>query len=75
MFVAKEKEKTRSIGKASLGGPFDLTDHNGERKTDKDYLGQWIVIYFGFTFCPDICPDQLEKLGEAIDKLGMQLHN
>ncbi len=45
-------------------------DHNGEKKTDKDFLGQWLVIYFGFTFCPDICPDELQKLAKVVDTIG-----
>ena len=65
-----QKERTRSLGKASLGGPFNLVDHNGEQKSDKDFLGQWIIIYFGFTFCPDICPDELDKLSKAVTTIG-----
>ena len=65
-----EKERTRSLGKASLGGPFSLTDHNGERRTDKDFLGQWVLLYFGFTFCPDICPDELDKMTAVVTKIG-----
>ena len=65
-----EKEKTRSLGKAALGGPFSLTDHNGETKTNDDFLGQWLLLYFGFTFCPDICPDELNKMASVINKLG-----
>ena len=54
-----------------MGGPFSLTDqHNGQPKTDKDYLGQWVLLYFGFTFCPDICPDELEKMSLVISELG-----
>ena len=69
-YVALEKQKMRSYGKAALGGPFSLTDHNDQPETDKDFLGQWILIYFGFTFCPNICPDELHKLASALDKLG-----
>ena len=65
-----EKEKTRSLGKAALGGPFSLVDHNGDRRTEQDFNGQWMLLYFGFTFCPDICPDELQKMGEVITKLG-----
>uniref|UniRef100_V9L357 Protein SCO1-like, mitochondrial n=1 Tax=Callorhinchus milii TaxID=7868 RepID=V9L357_CALMI len=64
-----EKERTRSVGKASLGGPFSLTDHTGQSKTNKDYLGQWILIYFGFTHCPDICPEELEKMITVVDEI------
>ena len=65
-----EKEKTRSLGKAALGGPFSLIDHNGERKTNNDFLGQWLLLYFGFTFCPDICPDELHKMAAVINQIG-----
>ncbi|KAG3269990.1 protein SCO1 homolog, mitochondrial [Ictidomys tridecemlineatus] len=64
-----EKERQRSIGKPLLGGPFSLTTHEGEPKTDKDYLGQWVLIYFGFTHCPDICPEELEKMIHVVDEI------
>ncbi|XP_002747966.3 protein SCO1 homolog, mitochondrial [Callithrix jacchus] len=64
-----EKEMHRHIGKPLLGGPFSLTAHTGEPKTDKDYLGQWILIYFGFTHCPDICPEELEKMIHVVDEI------
>lgn len=65
-----EEKKIRSHGKAALGGPFSLVDHNGERKEHSDFFGQWVLIYFGFTFCPDVCPEELEKITEAIKILG-----
>ncbi|XP_063816864.1 protein SCO1 homolog, mitochondrial isoform X1 [Pseudophryne corroboree] len=64
-----EKEKNRSLGKPLLGGPFSLIDHNGLPKTDQHYLGQWILLYFGFTHCPDICPDEIEKMIQVVDEI------
>lgn len=72
-FVELEKERNRGIGKPLLGGPFSLVNHEGQPKTNKDYIGQWVLIYFGFTHCPDICPDELEKMIEVVDEIGTEL--
>ncbi len=57
-------------GKALVGGPFTFTDHTGKRVTDKDYRGQEMLIFFGFTSCPDICPAAMQLVSAALDKLG-----
>lgn len=58
------------VGKATIGGPFTLTDHRGQRVTDKDFRGKKMLVYFGFTHCPDICPGSLQVISAALDKLG-----
>lgn len=67
---AARKERKKSVGKASLGGPFELIDVDGNEVTDKSLLGKWALIYFGFCHCPDICPDQLEKITECVNRVN-----
>ena len=56
--------------KEPVGGPFTLVDHDGRRRTDADFRGKLLLIYFGFTFCFDICPVDLQSIASAPDKLG-----
>lgn len=63
----------KTTGTAALGGPFSLTEPSGARVTEEALKGRWSILYFGFTKCPDICPDELEKLTavvHAIDASG-----
>jgi protein SCO1/2 len=57
-------------GKASVGGPFELTDHMGHRRTDADFRGKLVVLYFGYTSCPDVCPTELQAITLALEQLG-----
>jgi len=59
-----------SMGEALIGGPFSLTDHNGRRVTEKDFLGKYMLVFFGYTYCPDLCPTELQVMSEAVEKLG-----
>src|SRR3977135_652787 len=60
----------RSVGQALVGGPFTLTDHTGKRLTDQDFRGKFLLMFFGFTNCPDVCPTALQVMAAALDKLG-----
>jgi len=53
-----------------IGGPFALTDQNGVRRTDAEFRGKLMLVYFGFTYCPDICPTDLQQMALAVDQLG-----
>ena len=53
-----------------IGGPFALTDHTGTVRTEADFRGSLMLVYFGFTYCPDICPTDLQNIGLAMEKLG-----
>ena len=57
-------------GVALVGGPFTLTDHNGREVTEKTFLGKYMLVFFGFTFCPDVCPTELQVITAALDQLG-----
>jgi protein SCO1/2 len=54
---------------ARLGGPFTLTDQNGRQVTDKQFEGRYRLVYFGFTYCPDVCPVDLQSVGQAMRQL------
>ena len=58
-------------GRAPVGGPFELTDQTGRRRTDADFRGKLVVLYFGYTYCPDVCPTELQSISLALDKLGV----
>jgi len=60
-------EAAKGVGKPKVGGPFELVDHNGKRFTADDLKGKYALVYFGFTHCPDICPEELDKMASMID--------
>ena len=62
-------------GKALIGGPFTLTDQNGTLVSDSDFRGKYMLVSFGYTYCPDICPAELNVMSEALKKLGSDAQN
>jgi cytochrome oxidase Cu insertion factor (SCO1/SenC/PrrC family) len=54
-----------------VGGPFELIDHSGHARTERDFRGRLMLVYFGFTYCPDVCPTDLQAISLAMDKLGV----
>jgi cytochrome oxidase Cu insertion factor (SCO1/SenC/PrrC family) len=57
-------------GRGVIGGPFTLTDQRGTRRSDSEFRGKLMIIYFGYTFCPDVCPTDLMMITRALDALG-----
>ena len=57
-------------GTMDIGGPFTLVDQDGRTVTDADFRGRWLLVYFGYTFCPDVCPTALARNGDAVGLLG-----
>jgi cytochrome oxidase Cu insertion factor (SCO1/SenC/PrrC family) len=75
---AKEPDQARAArlmddlmwGHGHIGGPFKLIDHTGKTRTDAEFRGKLMLVYFGYTSCPDICPTDLIQIGLMLDKLG-----
>lgn len=57
-----------------IGGPFELIDHTGHQRSERDFRGKLMLVYFGFTYCPDVCPTDLQAIGLAMDQLGAAAH-
>lgn len=64
------KSQEQSVGQALVGGPFTLSDCDGKPFASSKLHGEFSILYFGFTHCPDICPDELEKMAEALKLIG-----
>ena len=53
-----------------VGGPFSLQDGDGRQISDRDFRGKYMLVYFGYTFCPDVCPTTLNEVADALERLG-----
>ena len=61
-----------TTGQVAIGGPYVLIDQDGRRKSSADFRGKFQLIYFGYSFCPDVCPTTLSVMADALDKMGAQ---
>ena len=69
-YVSRPLGLATSTGTALIGGPFTLTDQDGRKVTDKDFRGRYMLVFFGYTYCPDLCPTELQVMSAALDSLG-----
>ncbi len=63
-------EASRTEGKALIGGPFSLSNTDGKRVTDRDFRGKLMLVFFGYTHCPDVCPTEMQNMADVMAKLG-----
>ena len=54
----------------NIGGPFKLIDQDGANRTDEDYRGKYLLVFFGYTYCPDVCPTTLAVMKSALEMMG-----
>lgn len=66
----KSESKPSLVVAENFGGPFTLIDTNGKTVTEKDFENQYRLIYFGFTYCPAICPTELQRINTVLKELG-----
>lgn len=69
-WLHRQQSTQHGTGIALVGGPFTLTDQNGKRVTEKDFLGKYMLVFFGYTYCPDVCPTELQVMMAALDAMG-----
>lgn len=67
--TSKKSTGTASSGGPTVGGPFTLVGQDGKTVTDKDFAGKYMMIYFGYTYCPDVCPTALSDMATALDTI------
>ncbi|WP_269715011.1 SCO family protein [Caulobacter sp. NIBR2454] len=66
----RASQAVTSTGTAAIGGPFTLINQDGQPVTEQALKGQWSAVFFGFTYCPDVCPGTLQALNDAARQIG-----
>ena len=67
---AQQMMEDLMYGRGTVGGPFTLTDTTGKPRSDSEFRGKLMIVYFGYTYCPDVCPADLMAITQALDALG-----
>jgi protein SCO1/2 len=67
---AQVAQVIETTGEVAIGGPFSLVDQDGMRRTEKDFAGKAMLVFFGFTYCPDVCPTTLSIISAALERMG-----
>lgn len=70
MMQSSPSQVVKTTGTASIGGPFTLVDHFNKTVSDTDFRGRYMLIFFGYTYCPDVCPTTLTDISDALGVLG-----
>jgi protein SCO1 len=65
-----ENRNAETVSTLNIGGPFALTDQNGTARTDRDFRGKYLLVFFGYTYCPDVCPTTLAVMKAALEMMG-----
>jgi cytochrome oxidase Cu insertion factor (SCO1/SenC/PrrC family) len=69
-YALMSQAPSRGVGTPQVGGPFTMVDHTGQAVSEKTYLGKPMLMFFGFTYCPDVCPTELQVIAAALEQLG-----
>ncbi len=70
--IKRPSRKAETSSESQIGGAFEMIDHNGKAVTDKDYADKHKLVFFGFTYCPAICPTELQKVNVIMQELGKE---
>ncbi len=73
--IGSQVSSSQTVAGVQIGGDFTLINQDGEEMTDRDFLGSYRLVYFGFTYCPMICPTELQKMVTAMELMGGKADN
>ncbi|NNE22023.1 MAG: SCO family protein [Rhizobiales bacterium] len=74
-WLQPDQQRVRTTGTALVGGPFKLTGHDGTAVTADQFRGKYMLVFFGYTYCPDVCPAGLQVMTAALEELGTKADN